>query len=447
MNHMIRQLVRRGISLALVLSLTLGCTFFVRAEQGTAFSDVTQQDWFYTFVTDLSSQEVISGYPDGTFQPQKNVSVGETLSLVLMAVGYGIKPATGEHWASGFADFAVSNAFLSSSLTQDLDAEMTRLDVAQLAAKALLLVPPKGYETAFADTDDGYVNVLYQKNVLAGELDGGTRIFKPDEPITRAEISAIIWNIRNTDVHEGQIGTEYYYVDVLEGVPVSTYEGDRFQLVDGRMEYLDPEVRTMQGVDVASFQGEIDWEAVKADGIDFAMIRVGGRGYTLGALYDDTRFEENIQGALAAGLEVGVYFFSQAINIEEAYEEALYVLEKLEPYQEEITFPVVFDWEDLGNSTYRTYRLDSDILGECANLFCGMVEEAGYDAMIYFNRYGGYRSYDLRQVVDYQFWFAQYLETTSFPTFYYDFDMWQYSSKGQVDGISTDVDMNLYFIK
>ena len=178
------------------------------------------------------------------------------------------------------------------------------------------------------------------------------------------------------------------------------------------------------------------------------MIRVGGRGYgEEGKLYEDTKFDANIRGALDAGLEVGAYFFSQATNQVEAAEEARMTLEKLEPYRKEITFPVVFDWEDLGNSAYRTYQMDSTLLGECANLFCRQMEQAGYRTMLYFNRYGGYRSYDLSQMLDHQFWFAQYLSTSSVPTFYYDFDMWQFTDKGQVDGISGSVDLNLYFIR
>ena len=437
---------RRGLGLALAASLSLGIVP-VQAAPAAGFSDVKEGDWFYSFVTELTQQNVVSGYPDGTFQPQKNVTVGETLSLVLQAAGYEWKDATGAHWSSGMADFAVNEKYLPKELAADLDAEMSRLDVAQLAAKALKLVPSKNKGTAFADTEDGYVNILFDKGILAGSMEGENRVFKPDAPITRAEMSAILWNIRNTDIYAGMIGTEYYYVDVLADVPLNLYDPACFVAEDGRANYIHPEVETMLGVDVASFQGEIDWEKVKADGIDFAMIRVGGRGLTEGKLYDDKNFDVNVRGALDAGLEVGVYFFSQAINQEEAYEEALYVLEKLEPYQDEITFPVVYDWEDMGNSSYRGYRLDSDILGSCANTFCSMVEEEGYRPMLYFNRYGGYRSYDLRQVLDYEFWFAQYLTTNKVPDFHYDFDMWQFSDKGRVDGISTEVDLNLYFIK
>ncbi len=430
----------------LAVTLALSGVLPVQAAQAKRFSDVKEEDWFYSFVTQLSEQKVVSGYPDGSFQPQNNVTVGEALSLILLASGHEMKPATGTHWSSGLADYAVKNKYMPAALREDLDARMTRLDVAQLAAKALKLVPDRG-ESAFADTKDGYVNVLFRKKVLAGSMEGDQRVFKPNEPISRAEICAIVWNIRNTDVHAGQIGTEYYYVDVLPEVPVNPYNSSLFQMNGKYMDYLDPNVETKVGVDVASFQGDIDWEKVKADGIDFAIVRIGGRGLTVGSIYDDKKFQQNMEGALAAGLDVGAYFFSQAITVEEAREEAQYVLDKLAPYRHQITMPVVFDWEDMGNSGHRGYRLAPDILSAGANLFCGMMEREGYQPMIYFNRYGGYRSYDLSQMLDYQFWFAQYLSTTKFPTFYYDFDMWQYTSKGRVDGIQGDVDVNLYLMK
>ena len=281
MKHGWKKLAAGAMSLALALSTALGSAPAVRAAGERRFSDVEEQDWFYSFVTDLSGQGIVSGYPDGSFQPYENVKVGECLSLVLMAAGHNLQPATGEHWASGFADYAVRAAYLPSALREDLDREMTRLEVAQLAA-------PKGVESPFADTEDGYVNVLFQKGVLAGSMEGETRVFKPGEPVTRAEISAIVWNIRSIDVHQGQIETEFYYEDVLAEVPVSTLDPQGFLLTEnGRADYVAPGVETRQGVDVASFQGDIDWERVKADGIDFALIRVGGRGLTEGAIYVD----------------------------------------------------------------------------------------------------------------------------------------------------------------
>ena len=117
------------------------------------------------------------------------------------------------------------------------------------------------------------------------------------------------------------------------------------------------------------------------------------------------------------------------------------MLDKIRGYA--LTGPVVFDWEALGKSEARTYGLDTDTLCRCALVFCELVEEAGYTPMIYLTSYAGYVKYDLSRVMDYPFWFAEYDKAA--PTFYYHFQMWQYTSKGSVDGIQGNVDMNLWF--
>ena len=170
------------------------------------------------------------------------------------------------------------------------------------------------------------------------------------------------------------------------------------------------------------------------------MIRVGYRGSTAGKIYMDEYFEQNIAGATAAGLKVGVYFYSQAINAGEAAEEAAFVLDAIRPYK--VTFPVVFDWEIVGGSDARTYTVSRAVLCESAKTFCDAVEDAGYDAMIYFTQYLGYRKYILRQLSDYEFWYAEY---EAKPRIVFNFDMWQYSSTGSVNGIVGDVDLNIYF--
>ena len=240
-----------------------------------------------------------------------------------------------------------------------------------------------------------------------------------------------------------QITYGSYLVDVLEDVPVNSYDENAFYQEDGRICYASDTVETRTGIDVSVYQGDIDWGAVKNDGINFAIIRLGFRGYgESGSMNLDRNFTANLEGAIAAGLDVGVYFFSQAITVEEAAEEAEFVLGYLDGY--DLTCPVVFDWKVIGTESARTYGLDTETLCACANTFCSMVEEAGYEAMIYLTSYSGYIKYDLSQVMEYDFWFAQYSDT---PDFYYDFQMWQYSSTGSVDGISGDVDLNLQLIR
>ena len=225
------------------------------------------------------------------------------------------------------------------------------------------------------------------------------------------------------------------------GFPMLAWAPDGFSADSrGRMQYSGGKYLT--GIDVSEHQYDIDWEKVAADGIDFAMIRVGYRGSTAGQIYTDEYFEKNIAGATAAGLKVGVYFYSQAINAEEAAEEAAFVLNAIRPYK--VTFPVVFDWEIVGGSDARTYTVSRAVLCESAKTFCSAVEDAGYDAMIYFTQYLGYRKYILRQLSDYEFWYAEY---EAKPRIVFNFDMWQYSSTGSVNGIDGDVDLNIYFRK
>ena len=408
------------------------------------YSDVPAEAWYAPFAADLKQDGAVSGYEDGTFRPDNAVTVGEALVMVLAAAGFDRREATGEHWSSGNADFALEKGFVTREQVTDLDSAVSRLTVAQMAAKALNLRPSRN-ETPFGDVDDGYVTVLYEKIQLSGELEeDGTLSYHPEDSITRSELVAIIWRMKNTDVHAGQIAYEGYsqtfYLDVLETVPAFSYIPQLFRMEGDYLTYDDGTVQGHLGVDVSQFQGEIDWEQAADAGVEFAIVRVGGRGYTEGKLYEDTYFDRNVQGALDAGLAVGAYFFSQAIAVEEALEEARFVLERVRDY--DLTMPVVFDWEMVSDSSARTNAIDSDTMNEVALAFCGAIQEAGYESMIYFNSYQGYVKYDLSKLLDHSFWFAQYQAQ---PSFYYDFQMWQYSSKGSVPGIQGEVDMNLYF--
>ncbi len=221
-------------------------------------------------------------------------------------------------------------------------------------------------------------------------------------------------------------------------LPENQYDLGAFSLVDGRMVYSG-EGTVYEGVDVSQHQGEIDWQAVADAGMDFAIIRVGNRGTSEGSISLDEYYIQNIEGALAAGLRVGVYFFSQAISVEEALEEARFVLEWIEDY--DVTYPVFFDWEDVAWEA-RTGGMDSITLTECAKAFCGEIAAAGYRAGLYFNQTFGYQEFNLSELQEYTFWLASYSQT---PDFQYHFDIWQYSAEGSVAGIPGDVDLNLSF--
>jgi len=226
----------------------------------------------------------------------------------------------------------------------------------------------------------------------------------------------------------------------LEGMPLNPYDREGFTVDSrGRVSYERDGKAAKTGVDVSTYQNEIDWPAVAADGIDFAILRLGYRGYTEGGLFMDQTFQANLDGALDAGLEVGVYFFSQAITPEEAEAEAAYVLNAVEGY--EIAYPIAFDWEPItSGSGARTESLDNRTLTQCAAAFCAKVREAGYTPAVYFNQSLGYLRYDLRELTGYTLWLA---EDDTKPDFYYHFDLWQYTHTGQVAGIQGDVDLDL----
>ena len=212
------------------------------------------------------------------------------------------------------------------------------------------------------------------------------------------------------------------------------YEGPYLKLRDGE---------SITGIDVSRWQKLIDWEQVKASGVDFAMIRLGYRGYGEGGLSIDSYATANLDGALAAGLDVGVYFFSQALTPEEAEEEAYFVLEHLEPYQDLITMPVVYDWEHVSSADARTADMrDPDILTDCTLAFLQTIEAAGYRPMVYFNRTQSWKYLNLEELKDYEFWLAAYTQRMDFP---YKIKMWQYTNTGEVPGVTGDCDINIYF--
>lgn len=256
----------------------------------------------------------------------------------------------------------------------------------------------------------------------------------------------VLLNLRR--VFGPQETTRPYYIEdsnglVIPNYDISTAPYDTSLFVsdeEDRMTYADAVVQTQLGIDVSAWQGEIDWQAVADDGIDFAILRAVVRGWGAnGLLSEDERIRENLEGATQAGLDVGVYVFSQAITVQEALEEAELVLQIVEGY--DITYPIVFDWEKYPDEpTSRTLHLPSETLNACAQAFCSRIEQAGYDAMIYINLEFGYYEYDLEHLQDYDLWLSQYADK---PTYYYRYTMWQYSKTGTVAGINGNVDMNI----
>lgn len=198
---------------------------------------------------------------------------------------------------------------------------------------------------------------------------------------------------------------------------------------------------SLAGVDVSEHEGHIDWDEVADGGAEFAFIRIGRRGYSEGGLFEDERFEENYNGARDAGLLIGIYFFSQAVNENEAREEALYAIELLG--SRSIDLPIVFDAEIVSDADARANYLDEKTLTACAKAFCETIEEHGYRAMIYGSKKDIGRM-DMAELEAYPIWLAQY--RNGYPDAQYDFSMWQYTNTGDIPGASTDIDLDILFL-
>lgn len=242
-------------------------------------------------------------------------------------------------------------------------------------------------------------------------------------------------------------------IPYYEGVPVNTFGNGSFYWNDaGRLVYSGTDFTTRFGIDVSAYQNRsipsktIDWNAAKNDGVEFVFARIGFRGTGSGTLNSDAFYAQNIDGAMAAGLDTGVYFFSQAITVAEAVEEANYVLSLLGGRK--LTAPIAYDWE-MHDSTYRVYGTSSAMATACAKAFCETIEAAGYQAMVYTSSYVAYNKFDLSVLSKYPVWYPEYKSASStalYPQLYYRPNYWQFTSKGSVAGLSGNVDCNLQFI-
>ena len=252
----------------------------------------------------------------------------------------------------------------------------------------------------------------------------------------KAKKEPVILNFRDV------FGKEYQ-TPINEKIAANPYQKERFRHDGDRLFYDDDSYDCMLGVDVSEHQGQIDWPRVKAQGYDFAILRVGYRGYGAeGILKIDQEFDQNIRNAQAAGMKVGVYFFAQAINEQEAEEEANLVLQTIAPYSLEL--PVVYDPESILDDEARTDHVSGEQFTRNTKVFCEKIREAGYEPMIYSNMLWEAFELDLEKLSDYPIWYADYEPVPQTP---YDFSFWQYSNEGHVDGIAGNVDLDIWMRK
>lgn len=240
-------------------------------------------------------------------------------------------------------------------------------------------------------------------------------------------------------------GGKFAYAAIDRSLPQSDYNWDNLVEVSSsprEVEYRENgETISLKGIDVSVYQGDIDWKKVAADGVDFAFIRLGYRGYSSGKLVLDEKFAGNVTGAINNGIAVGVYFVTQAVSPAEAVEEANFVLENIRAFN--ITWPIVLDIEDAASSEARTALLTQQERTDNTIAFCEKIKEAGYTPMLYCNIRWFIEKLDITRIADYDKWFAQYFRKPFFP---YAFQCWQYTNSGSVDGIKGNVDKNICFV-
>lgn len=271
------------------------------------------------------------------------------------------------------------------------------------------------------------------------KLEKGRRhgaVYEMDSQLTLAEKGDMV-PIWNADFGYGAL-------PAMEGVPVCTYKEENFRTDSKGLKYYyeNGELASYAGIDVSSFNGDIDFKAVKEFGIDFVIVRLGGRGYGQeGVIFEDDYALTNLKSAKAAGLSVGAYFFSQAITVDEAIEEANFCLDLLDGFY--LDYPLVFDWETIDSAENpRTEDILPETLTNCAKAFCDTVNKAGYIPCLYTDSKKAYMKFDLSKLKGVDIWYAFYNDE---PDMYYNYMVWQYSCTGYVDGIEGDVDLNICF--
>lgn len=251
------------------------------------------------------------------------------------------------------------------------------------------------------------------------------------EPITVSESGALLgWQ---------QIAGSTYYYD-QNGTAVTG-----MQTINGKLYFFDQYGVKAEalGIDVSFYNKFITWPAVAAQGIDFAILRAGGRGWETGLIYDDRWFQRNLKEARAAGIELGVYFFSTATNPAEAEEEARYVLGCLGGTKLEL--PIFIDVEYSGDYPHgRADRLSRSQRELIINAFCRTVMDQGYEAGVYSGQNYFKSNLDMRSLTKYTLWLASYTKNTRLPNYPGHYDLWQFTDSGRVDGITGIVDMNAW---
>ncbi len=224
----------------------------------------------------------------------------------------------------------------------------------------------------------------------------------------------------------------------------NTYDFTKMEDKAGLKRYMENGRKTSYvGVDISKHTGKVYFPSLKAAGVDYVMIRLGSRGYTTGQITLDENFKENIEGAIEAQLDVGIYFYSQAVSQDEAVQEANFVVQNLEPYRAHVKYPVAFNMGFVSNDKSRIEGLGREDKTAVTVSFLDAVRAAGYVPMIYGDKEWLIKEVDLTKLQDYDVWLSQEEEIPDYP---YRYAMWQYNTDGVLNGIDGGADLNICFV-
>lgn len=224
----------------------------------------------------------------------------------------------------------------------------------------------------------------------------------------------------------------------------NTFDFTKMEDKAGLKRYMENGRKTsFVGVDISKHTGKVSFNRIKAAGVDYVMIRLGSRGYSTGQITLDENFKENIEGAIEAELDVGVYFYSQAVSQDEAIQEANFVVQNLEPYRAHVKYPVAFNMGFVSNDKSRIEGLSREDKTTVTTSFMEGIKAAGYVPMIYGDKEWLIKEIDMTKLQDYDVWLSQEEEIPDYP---YRYSMWQYNTDGVVNGIDGGADLNICFV-
>lgn len=232
------------------------------------------------------------------------------------------------------------------------------------------------------------------------------------------------------------------WVAISSYLTKNNYDVTKFVETNGILKYVDDgKTKSFFGTDISKYQGVVDFYALKDAGVDYVMLKVGGRGYSSGTITIDEYFVDNITKASDAGMGVGLYFYSQAITTDEAVEEANVVLNSIG--ERKVTYPIAFDMEFVENDTSRIEALSKADKTNIAKAFMDTIAAAGYRPILYGNKEWLIKEVDLTKLSGYEIWLSQISDLPDYP---YKYSMWQYSTSGKINGINGSANMNICFL-